>query len=1213
MNLFPARFSSKMKKIIGCRMRELPPRWRVRLVEPTRKVSIMPIARWSLLVAFYFLATGVRADDWPVPRGPSREPLPHRYDAKVLKTIPKDILDDASACILYAGTTHLIDPDGTVEAISHEITRLNSRKGIEKLGEFRSITFDPSYEKLTLNEARIIKADGKIVLIEPKHVQLRDVATDFQVYDQDKQLVISFPNLQVGDTYDVKWTVRGKGREFDGHFFSRYSFGDDHLPVLRDEFRVRVPKNKTLHHTTVNGKIDLVVTDLDGEKLYHWSTANRRALPRDEDRPSREELRLQVVVSTFPTWEAVGQWKQKLRAECWKCTPEIRKIVDEVINGKATQVEKAKALTYWVRRNVRYHSRGPGGLGYTPHLPHQVLANLYGDCKDQAQLLAVMLREIGLPVWLVTLGTLDDGQVLPNVPSPWGSHAILLTQIDGKDYWIDTTVSLAAWDFLPRSDRGRQTYVTREAELKLLKTPEFTYKDYRIEQTTHVAIQPDGTSRCRRESIYHNSAAWSRREKWLEVPPGERRRTAIAELQDAHTKARLLSLKLDDEQLREFDRPVRAELEFEVPKHFTGDSLREGSVSDSPVWTWFVGYNIDIERTLPYVLPTQFESIHRYVVQLPPAFRLDGLPENRDIKSGWGFFKLTVTPDPKDARRVELHMHMRLEKTRIEKKEFAEFLRFQEDVNRAYRVWLNLRPTTDIADAPALEKAIASPDAAKADTVRILARLYLDHDRAADARRVLEQATARFARDKSLWELRVHASASIDEEDRLYRTMVKQFPDDPKYAVALGAACVRRDDHAEATKILTPLTQHALTPVRGAALYQLARSAYRQHQFPQAMKHLQQALIIDSASLASLDALHFKARVHEKLGQTKEAMATLRAAIDVDPANREGLEALIRLELQAGLKESALDHLRRYTLAAGKDLSSLVKAADLHLEMNRLEEAFDLATRARDLGFQAKAQRVLGLVQFAKNDFTQAVFHLDRCDLDGKALAGLIEAHVHLGDLDAAQRRADIIRRIDAADKVLSNLEKSVAAMMARRNALLTRWNPAKEHRSAATVSINRFLCAERGLAERWPRVQIERLVQAPATPEPDFAPLLALRGWLTLEKGQVRAALACAESAIKLQPTEARAYLVRGRARLEQGQVNAALGDLRKATELSKREDAVVLHWFAAALLEAGRTKEAVETQRLALLLRPNDVELQEQLRHMEMRQTKEPTSGSE
>src|SRR5205823_8189624 len=125
--------------------------------------------------------------------------------------------------------------------------------GIEKLGEYRSITFDPTYEKLTLNVARIIKANGSIVEIEPKHVQLRDVATDFQVYDQDKQLVISFPNLQVGDVYEVKWTVRGKNPEFGGKYFTRYTFGDDTHPVVRDELHVLTSPRQVFKHATLNG------------------------------------------------------------------------------------------------------------------------------------------------------------------------------------------------------------------------------------------------------------------------------------------------------------------------------------------------------------------------------------------------------------------------------------------------------------------------------------------------------------------------------------------------------------------------------------------------------------------------------------------------------------------------------------------------------------------------------------------------------------------------------------------------------------------------------------------------------------------------------------------------------------------------------------------------------------------------------------------------
>jgi hypothetical protein len=95
-----------------------------------------------------------------------------------------------------------------------------------------------------------------------------------------------------------------------------------------------------------------------------------------------------------------------------------------------------------------------------------------------------MLREAGLPVALVTLGTRGDGQILEEVPSPWGTHAILLVTIDGTDHWIDTTASLAKWDFLPTDDRDRVVYVIDEKGLRLTRTPKATPEENRVEQAT---------------------------------------------------------------------------------------------------------------------------------------------------------------------------------------------------------------------------------------------------------------------------------------------------------------------------------------------------------------------------------------------------------------------------------------------------------------------------------------------------------------------------------------------------------------------------------------------------------------------------------------------------------------------------------------------------------------------------------------------------------
>jgi tetratricopeptide (TPR) repeat protein len=1150
----------------------------------------------ALLVCLLIACPAARGDEWPVPRGPSRDPKPFQYDAKILNEVPKSFLEDAPACILFTRTTHLVEPDGTIEAITHEITRFNGRKGIEKLGEYRSIYYNPRYEKLTLNEARVIKPDGTSVPVEPRHVQLRDVATDFQVYDEDKQLVISWPNLQVGDTYEVKWTVRGKNPEFAGEFFTRYTFGDDDYPVAHDELYVRVPQGKTLEHADVNAHIDLTKTAARGQVHYHWKTVNKTPLPRDDDRPSKEELRWQVACSTFPTWEAIGQWKQKVRAECWECTPAIKQTLAKVAGDRMTAFEKARALTYWVRHNIRYLSRGPEGLGYTPHPPAAVLSNRFGDCKDQAQLLAVMLREIGLPVWLVTLGTLDDGQVLEAVPSPWGTHAIVFVAIDGKEYWIDTTVAQAAWDFLPRGDCDRLVYLTRDGQIKLARTPAFSYKDFRIETTTHVAIGVDGTSHNKREVSYHGTSAWSKRDAWIDAPLGERRRLVTSELQDAHSRARLVALKVDEKSLHDYDGPVRAELEYEIPDHFAGDQ-REGVLTDSTMWSHLLSCTFDPGREESFNLHSPFESGHRYVVQLPAALRCSQPPEEKKIESPWGFFELKVEADPADPRRIVIEMHTRLEKTRIEKADFAKFQQFHDDVAKSYRAWLTLRPTNVLADAPALE-ALLTASPAQTYSAKVLARLYLDNDKSADARRVLAAAVKHAPEDKALWELRLQA-ADLADKAAFYRAMIVQFPKESEHVAALGANLVQRGEYAEARKVLLPLTAHTTASMRGSAHYQLARACYEQGLLKDALKHVESAVDSDIAFMTDVKAIEFKARVHEKLGEVKEAISTYRLSVEIDEKAHDLLYPLVLLEWKADLKTEARDHLRRYTVAIGRESAGVVKAAELHLLLGRPDDAIELIGRLPKHEWSPGENRTLGLAHLARKEYALAAFHLDRSAGDIQTLAGLIEAHIALGELNP------IPGAVKALEKCVLTVEESgridrVKKLLERRKKLqFWPWQMEGSGNSFGPRLLDQFLCSEYLLGEGWPREHVEKLV-GECLEKAEFGPALALRSLLALEKGQLTKALADAEKAIPMKPADARAYLVRGRVRLERGTAGA-LADFEEAAKLSERKDATVLHWLAAAQAQAGQVQLALQTQQQAVELRTGDPEMIEQLRSFE------------
>jgi tetratricopeptide (TPR) repeat protein/transglutaminase-like putative cysteine protease len=1146
-----------------------------------------------------FLTGPVRADDWPVTWGPSREPEPYRYDPGCWKYVPRAFLEDASACILYSGTTHLVERDGTIETITHELTRLNGRKGIDKLGEYHTITYSPAFQKLTLNVAQVLKANGQVVPIEARHLQLRDQSTDYQVYDHDKQLVISFPNLEVGDVYEVKWTVRGKNPEHFGHFFTRYTFGDDKYPVARDELRVRLPRDRPLKFATVNGRVDLVRRDEGTDRLYRWAVTDRPPLPQDENLPSREELRLQLACSTFASWEEIGKWKDKLRADCWKCSAAIRKVVQEVTKDLKTPEEKARALAYWVRRRIRYVSVGPVRHDYTPHLPDFVLENLFGDCKDQAQLLALMLREAGLLVYLVTLGALDDGQILPEVPSPWGTHAIVLVRIDGKDHWIDTTASLAPWDFLPRDDRNRVAYVTDDkGVIRLMRTPAYTPADNRIEQTTQIAVQVDGTSRCRRTATYHGSAALSQRDTWTELPPGERRRLMTAELQDANSRTRLRSLVVDEGSLSDFDRHVSAGLEYDIPGHFSGDTEREGSLTDSKVWSRLIAYNLDPDRESPFDLGSPFESIHRYTLQLPPAYRFDGLPHEQSVRSKWGSFELLVMPDVRDPRRLDLEFHTRLERTRVQRADFAAFRKFHEDVNKHYRVWLTLKPTESLADAPLLEVFLTWGliDSTSAAT---LARIYHQHGRSADAQRVLRWARVLHPDSAALWELTVKTAATLEEEEIAYREMVKRFPRDGRYAVALAAILIKRGEHAGANKLLEPVTNKGKAAVCSEAHFQLARSAFLQKKPAVALEHLETAAQTDPETMNSVGAWHFKGQVYEQLNQIAEAIAAYRHALRADADAEPALAALIRLELAADRRAEALTHLRRYTLAVGDEAAGLTAAAEFHLQLGRYDEAFDLASQASKHQSDPRTHRVLGLVSFQREDHERAARHLSQTEPDGQVTPALVRSYLALGKLADAETAATADICADE-DGEWCRLRALVATLATRRREVLATGPSVPLKAESRLRAAEAFVCAEEALQEGRSAKDVDKLLALAFADDVELGPALALRGLLALEKGRLTRAVADAERAAKLSPREARAYYVRGRVRLER-EGKGALADLAHAAELSGRKDAILLHWWAAALFAAGERLEAVAVQREAVRLRPKDAELSAQLREFE------------
>ncbi len=289
--------------------------------------------------------------------------------------------------------------------------------------------------------------------------------------------------------------------------------------------------------------------------------------------------------------------------------------------------------------------------------------------------------------------------------------------------------------------------------------------------------------------------------------------------------------------------------------------------------------------------------------------------------------------------------------------------------------------------------------------------------------------------------------------------------------------------------MLGPLTVHKSDSIRGSAHYQLAQTYFQENHFAAALKHIEAAGASDPAVMTDGAPLFFKARVYEKLGQRQDAIAAYREALAGGRDAQDVLVPLIRLELAERQTANALDHLRRFTLAVGDDPAGMIQAAELHLQMNRLDDAFDLATRARAAGLVVDSQRVLGLVHLRKKEWVRAVFHLERTDADAEVLDGLLQACLLLGEWAKVERHGQTAQGLDE-EKVTTDLRKTLhrlEALERERDRISKEMRVSDGNKEQAAKVLGRFLCGGVRL----------RATPPPATRRPRWSRAASRRAWI--------------------------------------------------------------------------------------------------------------------
>lgn len=230
-------------------------------------------------------------------------------------------------------------------------------------------------------------------------------------------------------------------------------------------------------------KVTRQKTQEKGVTIYSFKMQNLVAL-KNEDRAigaAYQFPHIVVVVKSF-TYDGANvkgfgdvadlyNWYNFLYKKCVNKPDELKSKVTELIKGKASDIDKAKAIFYWVQDNIRYIAFEDGLAGFIPATAQDVYKAKYGDCKGMANLVTEMLKLAGLEAYMTWIGTrhLPYDYTLPSLAVD--NHCISTVVIGGKEYYLDGTEKYVPFGEYAWRIQGKEVLIGKGDKYEVKKIP----------------------------------------------------------------------------------------------------------------------------------------------------------------------------------------------------------------------------------------------------------------------------------------------------------------------------------------------------------------------------------------------------------------------------------------------------------------------------------------------------------------------------------------------------------------------------------------------------------------------------------------------------------------------------------------------------------------------------------------------------------------------
>ncbi len=534
----------------------------------------------------------------------------------------------ADAEVLRATTAYHVLESGLARRFQQTVIRIHNRQGVDAWREHR-FDYLPDNQHLQVRVARVLRADGTEREGRQLDVQMSDPAV--RMYYDRRVKVIRFPDLRPGDVIELQTLLSDipAANAFEDYFGALLPL-QAAAPTRHLQVAVSLPASRTLRFHAA-GLADLKHRRVRRGKrvLHRWEAAAIPAVEPEPLAPGWAETRAHLHLSTFGSWPAVARWYWGLVREQFHADAALRRAARRAVRGKRTLRDKVLAIYHLVVKKTRYVALAFGMHTYKPYSAPQVFSRKFGDCKDKAMLMAVMLSELGITAHPVLVRTRPGGRLARRPPSlAVFNHAVLY--VPALKLWLDGTAERTGAGELPWMDQGVTALIIDGKDGRLVRTPVLPAKASRTERRLQIRLEADGSARVVDRWVIRGQPARAWRARLAD--PRSRARDYQRIIAPVFPRAAVQGVTVSD--LERLEQPVRVTARYRVPDlaRDEGRLRRVGlSLTESPLTHRYAPLS---KRDLPVEYHYRFERRVRITVSWDPAWRLQSAPPAARLQAG---------------------------------------------------------------------------------------------------------------------------------------------------------------------------------------------------------------------------------------------------------------------------------------------------------------------------------------------------------------------------------------------------------------------------------------------------------------------------------------------------------------------------------------------------------------------------------------------------